>query len=549
MPLNSPQQSEQPVVTNTGSETTPAPAFRNDPWALAAVVVFVVAALRFFTYSEDDVFITMRYAVNFWHGHGFVMNPGEHVEGYTSPLQLWYLTALLGVMTGDHVVFVTKILDIAAGIVVMRQARALARVLFPSPAWTWRALPLLLAVQPTFILSMINALETPFATAILITGVLTATVEIEENRPTLLRSALWFSAAALARPELALTFPLIWVTLAVRRRRVDTLSIAAYAIPLIALLIWRKSFYGEWLPNTYYAKHMKLGVAFSFGIDYIRNYVTIGMPVLWWGVLLAGLAGAVTRARFRFLPCAATLVLHMLFLLRSGGDWMMDGRFATIIMPYLLIVLTCGIDAVWRTRLWLGRRADPRFAAAAAGVIIGFCALTMAVDTARSAGIVLRMGFIRGIDAYLAPHEPYAEWMGSNGAGRLALAHWIGDHVRPGQTVLIEEMGIVTLANPSINFIDVNGLTDAHIARMTGYPRGRGGVGDAHMWMNPPGDLSRYIRRRRPEWVALLWAFDRSKMAGSTDSNDLFAPYAAFTVHFDGHPVYVVVWKRRDVGA
>src|SRR5829696_1534041 len=43
----------------------------------------------------DDAMISMRYAWNFSHGLGLVLNPGEYVEGYTNPL----MTLLMALAT------------------------------------------------------------------------------------------------------------------------------------------------------------------------------------------------------------------------------------------------------------------------------------------------------------------------------------------------------------------------------------------------------------------------------------------------------------------
>ena len=82
---------------------------------LAAIVVFIVLALRFFNYTEDDVFIPMRYALNFWRGHGWVMNSGERVNGCTSPAQLWYLTLLLRFVSPNVAVVISKYVGLAPG--------------------------------------------------------------------------------------------------------------------------------------------------------------------------------------------------------------------------------------------------------------------------------------------------------------------------------------------------------------------------------------------------------------------------------------------------
>ena len=49
---------------------------------------FAVGVVLTFCYSSDDPFITLRYAANLVHGLGPVYNPGQHVEGFTSPLHL-----------------------------------------------------------------------------------------------------------------------------------------------------------------------------------------------------------------------------------------------------------------------------------------------------------------------------------------------------------------------------------------------------------------------------------------------------------------------------
>src|SRR3569833_1785404 len=97
-----------------------------------ACVLFVILACRFFNYTEDDVFIHMRYGLNFWHVAGWVMNPGERVNGCTSPFQLWRVTLLLRVTDVDHALVIIKLAGMACGLMVLITTCRLAHILVPS---------------------------------------------------------------------------------------------------------------------------------------------------------------------------------------------------------------------------------------------------------------------------------------------------------------------------------------------------------------------------------------------------------------------------------
>jgi hypothetical protein len=58
--------------------------------ALAILLVHVLAVQAL----PDDAFISFRYALNLARGHGPVFNPGQPVEGYTSPLWVFILGGL-----------------------------------------------------------------------------------------------------------------------------------------------------------------------------------------------------------------------------------------------------------------------------------------------------------------------------------------------------------------------------------------------------------------------------------------------------------------------
>ena len=78
------------------------------------------------------------------------------------------------------------------------------------------------------------------------------------------------------------------------------------------------------------------------------------------------------------------------------------------------------------------------------------------------------------------------------GGAYLAAARWVSSHVAPGSLVAIEEAGLVPYFNEGVQFLDLFGLTDAHLARAPGEPP-FGKTDDA------------YVMSRAPAY-ALLWA-------------------------------------------
>ncbi len=63
--------------------------------ALLLAALGALLALSYGTATQDDAFISLRYAQNLVDGHGLVYNPGEYVEGYTNLSWTLLLAGLL----------------------------------------------------------------------------------------------------------------------------------------------------------------------------------------------------------------------------------------------------------------------------------------------------------------------------------------------------------------------------------------------------------------------------------------------------------------------
>src|SRR3989454_3860769 len=289
------------------------------PLGLAAAVATYLG-FRLFLFLTDDAYIAFRYISNRRLGYGYVWNPPPFlpVEGYTS----WLWVALLdlvwtatGIPPPDAANYVSLLLGFAT---LCLGYRFVARMALPPELARHRLLFLALILlgtvtNRTFLAWLSSGLETSlfnFCFTLWIYHALAPSAH--RGRWWVFRLSLATTLTALARPDglLALlgTAALLGLHVLQRgaplRRRIGEL---ACAFPLAGVplhLIWRRWTYGEWLPNTYYAKYNKpwpesgWRYAASFALEY----------ALWIWVALALTAAVIWVVRRRRLDWAAVIV-------------------------------------------------------------------------------------------------------------------------------------------------------------------------------------------------------------------------------------------------
>ena len=90
-----------------------------------------------FNFTQDDAYITFRYAANYAAGHGLVYNIGEQVEGYTN--FLWTILMVLGRLAGADLVFFSKLLGTLCGLGTIVLSFFLGRLLAAELPYPWRS--------------------------------------------------------------------------------------------------------------------------------------------------------------------------------------------------------------------------------------------------------------------------------------------------------------------------------------------------------------------------------------------------------------------------
>lgn len=312
------------------------------PLALATFVFFVAFLGNWII---DDAGITFAYARNLADGYGLVAFPGHAPEeGYSSTL--WVLILAGMHLLGLSIPLTAKVLGGLFGAAALTAAFDL--VLRDPGAREPPLLGLLLALSmiciAPFVIWSVSGQEHSLEAFILIltlwliehredwrrwiTGLLAMLVLIRPEAPLIVATVF---AAALADS---------WVAVGrVQFRRNLPLSLVPFLV-FCGLELFRLAYFGDLLPNPYYAK------ATGAGVLSILNLVGGGWHYLINGLFDTGLMAVVPiiiiaagRLRDRFMLYASAIIsAQLFFILWAHGDWMAQSRFLVPLIPVFAVV-------------------------------------------------------------------------------------------------------------------------------------------------------------------------------------------------------------------
>lgn len=513
----------------------------------------------------DDAFISFRYVRNLLEGHGLVFNPGEYVEGYSNFLWVLELAALWGLFGLRPEVAapwlsvactagtLTTMLWWVAHIPGLRHRKLVA----------WMALGLVCSSATFAVWTSGGGLEMRQFTLFVVLAVVCLSLYRHRLRG-LVAVSLGLAAAAYTRPEGPLIAACCFGWFAIQRmvetgrlrpdrRLVRELAylVGPFVVLVAAHFLFRYAYYGEWLPNTYYAKHVRPW--YEAGFRYLcAATLETGL------YLLVPLALVALRARWktqRDLVYALPLLCifpHMAYIMRIGGDHF-EYRPLDFYWPLLAVPASVGI-------VWLGDRIRPCLQLSTvrgipgvtlalffavvfyASVIQNFYLYTLAkidrpllnvvvnlswlVPGVEPLGVItsdLYRGLIRQlVGVRVSDHHRFADrrvrdWSPYERMERDAI---------PDDAVMAAGgIGIVSFYVPALTIVDVWGLTDATVAQSPVKVPNRFWR-MAHDRRPPPG----YLEQRGVNFKLYppaedgLWALTRAKYAVQVGPN-LWMPF------------------------
>ncbi|MCB1165333.1 MAG: hypothetical protein KDK33_04210 [Leptospiraceae bacterium] len=312
---------------------------------LSLYCIFRAFAMRWVC---DDAFISFRYASNAWNGLGLVFNAGEYVEGYTN--FLW--TVLMIPASAFDVApevwsWALSLLSLCALLGFLTVRLFVCKDLWPL------FVVLFLASNFHFQVFATSGLETMAFTVASFLGLYLACIGSNSNLKSGI-GILFLLISCTLRPDGLIFLGCGWLWNAwqwwARRTRV---RLAILLFPVLCLLTyeaWRLCYYGEWLPNTFYAKSA-YDSYFAQGLLYLGLFYSsywFILPI----ILLCGFMGIRASRPQGFAALLIAVLFWHAYVIWIGGDFMF-GRFLVPILPILYCI--CGISlerfALVHTRL------------------------------------------------------------------------------------------------------------------------------------------------------------------------------------------------------
>jgi hypothetical protein len=456
------------------------------PWLgplllMVSIGLLAEAAYHWWPRTVDDAFITFRYAQNLVDGLGPVYNPGERVEGYSSPI--WMLGSAAVIALGIDPVVASKWAGLlcagALSVAVYVALRA-------TGARSWGAGLATGAVGGSFVLQLwsTSGMETAayaasFFVALAIASCIGKTV----------RGALWVSAflaaASLTRPE-GLMFWGIGFLLYLGGVRTQPRRLLAYALPGLAIashFAFRFAYYGSLFPNTYYAKTGGGPRMWSQGLDRLTGFlsepaIAILMSVAFVGFVM-GLSKRETRHAAALMGGAA--LIHLVYVVSVGDDGLFKYRFyVPIVGPLAFLV---GLLFHAPAAVPMSRATPLDRLLAGLGALAIFIAVPLSVSQFHSEALPgLRGGMLQYLE------------------GNIKLGRHLAATRGPDTVIAVPSAGAIPFYS-RLPTIDMYGLNDAHIARV----RFRDGVpGRMMKWDNA------YVLSQSPDVIVLNRGYQRS---------------------------------------
>jgi len=311
---------------------------------IVGLVLIVVGQGPLFGWDVvDDAFITFRYAANLADGHGLVFNIGDRVEGYSN--FLWNVLLAASGSIGCDIVLTGKLLSLIFACLAVVLTWVCARMVATQREWppglAWVP-PLMLALYPGWSYWAYGGLESTMLACLILLFLLFGSSDISRLK-NLIPTILFGLLATLTRWEVVLLWPVVALphffnkTPEGKSYKLRTCTLLfLLAVGFGVYFIWRAWYYGELLPNTFYAK-ANSGIwdrLIPWGLNYTGE-----LAIFWWVPLSMILWFSNCRQRLS-LVLGASLLIYIGYVTWTGGDHFAWLRFYMPILPIAALMLT-----------------------------------------------------------------------------------------------------------------------------------------------------------------------------------------------------------------
>lgn len=440
----------------------------------------ILELLHPFNEFWDDSYISLHYARNMARGVGLVFlpqtqevpTPYSYVEGYSNPL--WtFLLALFFHLPGGPFPWVRVASFLSVGIIVLSLRGLLQNLVQEQrrrnlPAWIlW--LPGALAILNFPILAYVKSgMETVTFTAFVLLALWHSLSLLKDPRPALLllNGLLWLTVS-LIRPEGVVYAAAAGLVLGFRFALSEGRwrEMLAWGMPIVlglaAFYLWRYGYYGEWLPNTYYAKVERLqsayGVSrtgiFRWGISHLQGFIRMDLPSITAASATVGIFLFRALRKESLLMLLTAAAFNSLYVIWVGGDFFPLSRFLQVTGCILMVFAAVPVAGLWQMRSCFARvGAGPVLAAALALSLVVF----QPVWTRVHSWVSDRQ------KTWIEQSEQLLKGDHSNPA--FFVGKWLKENLPVDTVIATGHCGMIPYYS-NLETVDLLGLNDHHLAR------------------------------------------------------------------------------------
>jgi len=312
---------------------------------------FVIDDVRYFSLF-DDAMISMNYARNLAGGEGLVMNPGERVEGFRSPL--WTISMAMLHKLPVAIPNISLIVQIIGALLLIANlfiVRMIALSVSKKASHVASAAIILTAFCLPLINWTLQGLETGLTVVLLNTAVLLALKAVGKHRVPL-SAYIILGITTFVRLEMAMIFACVMLffvlTDGVNRRKHLLSGGLIFAGFLAFQTVCRLIYYGDPLPNSYYLTM----TGYPGLLRIIRGFLVWGDFIGGTNVILFAIPAIglfVWPSKKRSL-LATVIGTQMLISIVAGGDnWeelRAANRYIAVIMPLFAVLLADSLSRI-----------------------------------------------------------------------------------------------------------------------------------------------------------------------------------------------------------
>ena len=328
-------------------------------------MVFVTHSI-YLSVVAEDAFISFRYANNLLNGFGLVWNIGDQpIEGYTN--FLWIMLCSIGILLKIQLITFSQLLGIVSGIFTLIYVYKIGNKILRFKNEIVLLPRIMLAISGPFATWASSGMETNLFT-LFIVGSIYYELNFWLNHKTnsLIFLFLFLLLATLTRPEGLIFFLILFVFNLIKIKEGGTSGtlkrslVAAFIffiIPFFVYSIWRFTYFGYLLPNTYYAKTggsifqwlRGLAYIFYFCLHFLLPAIPLLTILVWISIDKLRIKGFTQEISLRINNDTRTYAIfiflflclfYCVYIIYVGGDYMAMYRFFVPILPLIYLLIT-----------------------------------------------------------------------------------------------------------------------------------------------------------------------------------------------------------------